>query len=94
MRFTCTHTLKANEYGCLSVVNTKVDGVDGYATSDLFVEHPTKSGYWKVIGRVDDQIIHSTGEKVDICMCTPAQMLMISQTNPGPLGASINTVIW
>ncbi|KAF9803968.1 hypothetical protein IEO21_09506 [Rhodonia placenta] len=75
MRFTCTHTLKANEYGCLSVVNTKVDGVDGYATSDLFVEHPTKSGYWKVIGRVDDQIIHSTGEK----------------TNPGPLEAIMNS---
>ncbi|EED77747.1 predicted protein, partial [Postia placenta Mad-698-R] len=64
----------ANEYGCLSVFNTNIDGVDAYATSDLLVEHPTKSGYWKVIGRVDDQIMHSTGEK----------------TNPDPLEAIMN----
>lgn len=32
--------------------------------------HPTRKGLWKVVGRVDDQIMHSTGEK----------------TNPGPLG--------
>ncbi|KAF9803969.1 hypothetical protein IEO21_09507 [Rhodonia placenta] len=32
-------------------------------------------GYWKVIGRTDDQIMHSTGEK----------------TNPGPLESIMNT---
>ncbi|TFY65192.1 hypothetical protein EVJ58_g2123 [Rhodofomes roseus] len=47
-----------------------VDGVDAYATSDLLVPHPTKKGFWKIFGRTDDQIMHSTGEK----------------TNPGPLG--------
>ncbi|KAK0499792.1 hypothetical protein EDD18DRAFT_1460649 [Armillaria luteobubalina] len=53
-----------------SVINTNVDGADGFATSDLLTPHPTKPGYWKVIGRKDDQIVHNTGKK----------------TNPGPLG--------
>lgn len=60
-------SLQANEYGCPSVVNTTIDGLDAYATSDLLIEHPTKPGYWKVIGRTDDQIMHSTGEKVKMC---------------------------
>ena len=46
------------------MINTKIDGRDGYATGDLLAPHPTKLGYWKVIGRTDDQIMHSTGEKV------------------------------
>ncbi|KAJ4474509.1 acetyl-CoA synthetase-like protein [Lentinula aciculospora] len=41
----------------------------GYATSDLFVPHPTKEGLWKVVGRVDDVVVLSTGEK-----CVPAPM--------------------
>ncbi|KAI9459309.1 acetyl-CoA synthetase-like protein [Russula earlei] len=52
------------------VTNIQIDGRDAYATSDLLVPHPTKSGLWKVYGRKDDQIMLSTGEK----------------TNPGPLG--------
>ncbi|KAH8110847.1 acetyl-CoA synthetase-like protein [Phellopilus nigrolimitatus] len=52
-----------------NAINTKVNGRDAYATSDLVAPHPTKPGYWKVVGRTDDQIMHSTGEK----------------TNPGPL---------
>ncbi|KAF8633857.1 hypothetical protein AX17_004349, partial [Amanita inopinata Kibby_2008] len=58
-----------NEYRRLQIVNTKVMGIDGYATSDLLTPHPEKPGYWKIYGRTDDQIMHSTGEK----------------TNPGPL---------
>ncbi|EJC99607.1 acetyl-CoA synthetase-like protein [Fomitiporia mediterranea MF3/22] len=50
-------------------INTKVNGVDGYASDDLVSPHPTKLGYFKIVGRADDQIIHSNGEK----------------TNPGPL---------
>ena len=46
------------------MTNTKVDGADAYATSDLVVPHPTKKGYYKIVGRSDDQIMHSTGEKV------------------------------
>ncbi|KAL1690000.1 hypothetical protein GGG16DRAFT_103376 [Schizophyllum commune] len=35
----------------------------GYATSDLWVRHPTKPHLWKIIGRKDDVIVHATGEK-------------------------------
>ncbi|KAH7912698.1 hypothetical protein BJ138DRAFT_1083028 [Hygrophoropsis aurantiaca] len=56
------------------VINTKVDGIDAYATSDLVVPHPTKEGYWKIYGRADDQIMHNTGEK----------------TNPNPLETMLN----
>ncbi|KIP04467.1 hypothetical protein PHLGIDRAFT_193243, partial [Phlebiopsis gigantea 11061_1 CR5-6] len=38
--------------------------VKGYATSDLFVPHPTKPGLWRITGRKDDVIVLSTGEKV------------------------------
>ena len=48
----------------LAVVNTKVNGVDGYATSDLVVPHPTRPGLWKLYGRRDDQIVLFNGEKV------------------------------
>ncbi|EGO01124.1 hypothetical protein SERLA73DRAFT_72093 [Serpula lacrymans var. lacrymans S7.3] len=64
----------ANEFCRPSVLNTKVGGIDAYSTSDLFKSHPTKSGYWKVYGLTDDQIMHSTGEK----------------TNPGPLENILN----
>ncbi|PPR02158.1 hypothetical protein CVT26_012119 [Gymnopilus dilepis] len=57
-----------------SVINTKINGIDAYATSDLFTEHSEKPGYWRVYGRTDDQIMHSTGEK----------------TNPGPLENMLN----
>ncbi|KAH8088908.1 putative aminoadipate reductase [Cristinia sonorae] len=36
----------------------------GYATSDLFVPHPTKPGFWRTIGRGDDVITLSSGEKI------------------------------
>ncbi|KAG5649393.1 hypothetical protein H0H81_004129, partial [Sphagnurus paluster] len=42
---------------------TNLEGVDGYATSDLWVPHPTKKGLWKIVGRIDNVIIHSSGEK-------------------------------
>ncbi|KAF9058549.1 putative aminoadipate reductase [Rhodocollybia butyracea] len=37
--------------------------VAGYATSDLWTPHPSKPGLWAIVGRVDDVIIHSSGEK-------------------------------
>ncbi|THV08180.1 acetyl-CoA synthetase-like protein [Dendrothele bispora CBS 962.96] len=63
-----------NPYFTPSVINTKVDGEDAYDTADLLLEHPNKPGYWRVFGRADSQIIHSTGEK----------------TNPGPLESILN----
>ncbi|KAF9553775.1 acetyl-CoA synthetase-like protein [Agrocybe pediades] len=65
----------------VSVVNTQINGVDAYATSDLFVQHPQKAGYWRIYGRADDQIMHSTGEKAQNNS---------EQTNPGPLESIIN----
>ncbi|KAJ6534661.1 putative aminoadipate reductase [Mycena vulgaris] len=37
--------------------------VRGYATADLWVRHPTKDYLWKLLGRIDDVIVHSSGEK-------------------------------
>lgn len=47
-----------------AVLNTMIEGKDAYNTNDLLLPHPTKPGYYKVHGRVDDQIMLSTGEKV------------------------------
>ncbi|KAF8895224.1 hypothetical protein BD779DRAFT_1498243 [Infundibulicybe gibba] len=56
--------LVPNKFCTPSVLNTKINGTDCYATSDLFTPHPNKLGYYRVYGRVDDQIVHTTGEKV------------------------------
>ncbi|KAK7470228.1 hypothetical protein VKT23_001662 [Stygiomarasmius scandens] len=56
------------------VFNTTIDGVNVYATYDLIIEHPQRKGYWKILGRADSQIIHTSGEK----------------TNPGPLESIMN----
>ncbi|KAH7882112.1 putative aminoadipate reductase [Phlebopus sp. FC_14] len=37
--------------------------VKGYASSDAFIKHPTVEGLYKVVGRLDDVLIHSSGEK-------------------------------
>ncbi|TFK39396.1 acetyl-CoA synthetase-like protein [Crucibulum laeve] len=66
--------LVSNEFHAPAVFNTKINGIDSYATSDLLTPHPTKPGFWRVYGRADDQITHNTGEK----------------TNPGPLENMIN----
>lgn len=47
-----------------AVLNTTFEGKDAYNTNDLLLPHPTKPGCYKVHGRVDDQIMLSTGEKV------------------------------
>ena len=48
----------------MAVTNTTIDGVEAYATNDLVVPHPKRPGYWKLIGRRDDQIVLANGEKV------------------------------
>ncbi|OAX31791.1 putative aminoadipate reductase [Rhizopogon vinicolor AM-OR11-026] len=37
--------------------------VKGYTTSDVFIKHPTVEGLWKIVGRIDDVLILSSGEK-------------------------------
>ncbi|KIY47791.1 acetyl-CoA synthetase-like protein [Fistulina hepatica ATCC 64428] len=54
----------------IALSNMTYEGCDAYATKDLFEPHPTREGLWRLVGRLDDQIMLSTGEK----------------TNPGPLG--------
>ncbi|KIK64025.1 hypothetical protein GYMLUDRAFT_241246 [Collybiopsis luxurians FD-317 M1] len=54
----------------------------GYATSDLFVEHPTKPGLWKVVGRIDDVLVHTSGEKT-----VPAPIENVLLRSPLILGA-------
>ncbi|KAI9250966.1 hypothetical protein BDA99DRAFT_469417 [Phascolomyces articulosus] len=46
-----------------------------YATNDLFMEDPPKSGYWRHLGRNDDTLVMENGEK----------------TNPVPMEHQINT---
>lgn len=43
--------------------------VQGYATNDLFVRHPTQKQLWKIVSRADDVIVLSSGEKT-----VPSQM--------------------
>ncbi|KLO07028.1 acetyl-CoA synthetase-like protein [Schizopora paradoxa] len=66
--------IKPGPYAMPFVFNTTIEGEQGYATGDLFIPHPSKPGLFKLYGRADDQIVHSSGEK----------------TNPGPLEGIIN----
>ncbi|KAG6816853.1 hypothetical protein H0H87_002339 [Tephrocybe sp. NHM501043] len=50
---------------------------NGYATSDLWIPHPTDQSLWKLVGRIDDVIVHSTGEKT-----VPSPMEAIVVSNP------------
>ncbi|KAG2076565.1 putative aminoadipate reductase [Suillus decipiens] len=40
-----------------------IPDVKGYATSDVFIKHPTVEGLWKIVGRIDDVLVLSSGEK-------------------------------
>ncbi|KAF7358663.1 Non-canonical non-ribosomal peptide synthetase FUB8 [Mycena sanguinolenta] len=56
--------------------------VRGYATSDLCVNHPQKKHLWRIVGRVDDAIVHTSGEKT-----IPAPMEDIVLSSPFIAGA-------
>ncbi|KAH0581547.1 hypothetical protein H2248_011256 [Termitomyces sp. 'cryptogamus'] len=58
------------------VLNQLTD-VQGFATADVFKRHPTKEGLWKIVGRLDDIITHSSGEKT-----IPGPMEVIITSNP------------
>ncbi|KAI5992035.1 putative aminoadipate reductase [Pisolithus orientalis] len=53
--------LLSSETHQVSVEN--LPDVKGYATSDVFIKHHTIEGLYKVVGRLDDVIMLSTGEK-------------------------------
>ncbi|PPQ75729.1 hypothetical protein CVT24_002582 [Panaeolus cyanescens] len=52
-------------------------GEQGYATSDIWVPHPTNPKLWKIVGRKDDVIMHASGEKT-----VPAPMENVLLTSP------------
>ncbi|KAJ3990881.1 hypothetical protein F5050DRAFT_1813316 [Lentinula boryana] len=49
----------------LSVCNMTYNGTASYDTGDLFEKHPIKPNYYKVIGRISDHIMLSTGEVIN-----------------------------
>ncbi|KAJ7670303.1 hypothetical protein B0H17DRAFT_202349 [Mycena rosella] len=61
--------IKESPTRCLALTNTEIDGVRACDTGDILQQSPTNSEVYRLYGRVDDQIMHSNGEK----------------TNPGPL---------
>ncbi|KAJ3776028.1 putative aminoadipate reductase [Lentinula raphanica] len=71
--------LNTDEYR-VSVEN--IPGVSGYATADLWIPHPTKRGLWSIVGRLDDVIIHSSGEKT-----VPAPFEDVVNQSPLIMGA-------
>ncbi|KAF4571529.1 putative PKS/NRPS-like protein biosynthetic cluster [Pleurotus pulmonarius] len=46
-----------------AVTNTRVNNKIAYDTNDLLQRHPVNSRLYRIYGRADDQIMHSTGEK-------------------------------
>ncbi|KAJ7195361.1 putative aminoadipate reductase [Mycena pura] len=58
-----TYELHVLRWDNHSVCVENLPDVPGYATSDLFVPHPEKAHLWKHVGRIDDVIVHSIGEK-------------------------------
>ena len=68
-KFTHEHTSQAEVDGwvkgdkTVSRFDEKTGLVEGYSTSDVWERHPTKPWLFKLVGRVDDVLIHSSGEK-------------------------------
>ncbi len=48
----------------LAVKGNRPDG--NYATSDLYLKHK-ENDWWKAMGRVDDTVVHVSGEKTHAC---------------------------
>ncbi|KAF7350260.1 NRPS-like enzyme [Mycena venus] len=53
----------------LALSNMEIDGAPACDTRDIVQRHPSNSELYRLYGRIDDQIMHSNGEK----------------TNPGPI---------
>ncbi|KAK7689664.1 hypothetical protein QCA50_007459 [Cerrena zonata] len=69
-QYSAAHILP-NPHHVPCVLNSTVDHNTrtAYATNDYLEPHPTRPDYWRVVDRVDNEIIHSSGLK----------------THPGPL---------
>ncbi|KAJ3509565.1 hypothetical protein NLJ89_g5155 [Agrocybe chaxingu] len=67
------------EKHCISIEN--LPDVRGYSTSDLWIPHPTKPYFWKIVGRLDDVIVHTSSEKT-----VPAPMEDVLMSSPYFMG--------
>ncbi|KAK0184035.1 NRPS-like enzyme [Armillaria mellea] len=56
-----------------TALNSEIDGIEALDMKDLVQLHPSNKSLWKVYGRADEQITHSTGVK----------------TNPEPIEAAL-----
>ncbi|KAI0318579.1 acetyl-CoA synthetase-like protein [Amylostereum chailletii] len=61
----CEPVILASPKFSPNVTNTVLHDVPAFASNDLLQEHPTQPGFWRVFGRVDDQLTLSTGEKTN-----------------------------
>ncbi|GJE98682.1 putative NRPS-like protein biosynthetic cluster [Phanerochaete sordida] len=59
-----TYELVVYEIEGYDIAAYNIPGEKAYGTADLFEPHPTKPGLWKIVGRKDDVITLSTGEKI------------------------------
>ncbi|THH28219.1 hypothetical protein EUX98_g5965 [Antrodiella citrinella] len=53
---------KTNEHFHPAVEN--LPDVPGYATKDLFIQHPSNPELWRIVGRIDDVIVLGSAEKI------------------------------
>ncbi|KAJ3820104.1 hypothetical protein F5880DRAFT_1615858 [Lentinula raphanica] len=77
----------------LPVTNTESNGLIAYDPGDLFQEHPTLNGFFRVVGRSGDQIMLSTGEIVEptviestICQLPEVENAMLFGTGRPSIG--------
>ncbi|KAL2803134.1 acetyl-CoA synthetase-like protein [Aspergillus granulosus] len=68
------------EQGCFYVF----PDLDEYSTKDLYRPHPTLANHWSYVGRADDIIVFSTGEKLN-----PTTIEGAVIGHPGVLGAQV-----
>lgn len=68
------------------IMSNRKDGA--YATKDLFLQHPDHPSWFKYIGRLDDTLTHTLGEKTNP---VPLELAIVSASRPQPLTYSAAT---
>ncbi|KAF8997173.1 hypothetical protein BDQ17DRAFT_1248888 [Cyathus striatus] len=67
--------VKTSQMKSLAVLNTTVEDTPAYDTNDLVIRHPTNPLLWKIFGRDDDQIMHSTGKNLIVTRISERRLL-------------------
>jgi len=67
-----------------AIINCEVRGLPSYATGDLVERHPVNPALWRLVGRKDDRIVHSTGDKTQ-----PIPLETIINLNPHVRGCVV-----